>query len=107
MGTPSFLLATQGAKQAQRANVHFADATFPTKYTSNMVDLRASKKADQLQICPACGGRMPLSWGIYTCSCGHFDQDPLLRDNVESDDPASLRFCNCEYCLKKRNGSRL
>jgi len=73
-----------------------------------MVDWRAHKKAHKLEICPACGGKMYLTRDIYTCEkCGHFDQDISLHDNVERNDPANLKFCNCEYCLKERAGERL
>jgi hypothetical protein len=73
-----------------------------------MVDWQAQKKAHQLEICPACGGKMPLGGDTYKCEkCGHFEQDISLHDIVERDDPANLKFCNCEYCLKERSGKRL
>jgi hypothetical protein len=28
----------------------------------------------------------------------------LLQDLVERDDRSNLKFCNCEHCLKERNG---
>ena len=75
-----------------------------------MVDQRLRKKAPEFEGCPACGGRMRLGWDTYTCEnekCKHFVQAVELQDIVERDDSANLRFCNCEYCLKKRNGVRL
>ena len=73
-----------------------------------MVDRREQQKAHKLERCPACGGMMRLGRTVYTCEkCGHFSQDPLLQDIIEQDDPANLRFCNCPYCLKDRNGVRL
>lgn len=70
-----------------------------------MVDHRARKKAHELETCPACGGKMRLGWDTYTCEkCGHFEQDIMLQDIVERDDPANLRYCNCGYCLKKSGG---
>jgi hypothetical protein len=73
-----------------------------------MVDRLARKKAHMLEMCPACGGVMRLGWDTYTCEkCGHFDQDISLQDIVERDDPAKLEYCNCEYCLKQREGKLL
>jgi tRNA(Ile2) C34 agmatinyltransferase TiaS len=73
-----------------------------------MVDWSAHKKAHKLEICPACGGMMRLGRIAYTCEkCGHFEQDPSLQDIVERDDPANLKYCNCDYCLRERNGVRL
>jgi hypothetical protein len=64
--------------------------------------------AYKLEPCPACGGLMGLRSDTYTCEkCGHFEQDILLRDAIARDDPANLKFCNCEYCLKERGGKRL
>jgi tRNA(Ile2) C34 agmatinyltransferase TiaS len=69
-----------------------------------MVDLRLHKKAHKLQRCPACGGMMRLGSDTYTCEkCGHFEQDIMLHDIVERDDPTNLKECNCEYCLKERD----
>jgi len=67
-----------------------------------MVDRRARENAHTLELCPACGGMMRLGWDTYTCEkCAHFSQDPSLQDIVELDDPKNLRYCNCEYCLKR------
>ncbi len=69
-----------------------------------MVDHLARNKAPKLETCPACGGVMRLGWDTYTCEkCGHFEQDISLQDIVERDDPANLRECSCEYCLKQRD----
>lgn len=75
-----------------------------------MVDRRAYKKAPKIRMCPACHGRMHLGWDTYSCEnekCGHFDQDVMLQDIIERDDPANLKFCNCMYCLKQRDGKQL
>jgi tRNA(Ile2) C34 agmatinyltransferase TiaS len=73
-----------------------------------MVDWSAHKKAHKLEMCPACGGMMHLGFDTYRCEkCGHFEQDPSLHDIVERDDPANLKYCNCDHCLKGRNGVRL
>jgi len=73
-----------------------------------MVDWQAHKKAHKLEICPACDGMMRLGGDTYTCEkCGHFEQDPSLQDIVERDDPANLKFCSCEYCLKELGSKRL
>jgi hypothetical protein len=48
---------------------------------------------------------MRLGWDTYTCEkCGHFEQDISLQDIVERDDPGNLRYCDCNYCLKRREG---
>lgn len=48
---------------------------------------------------------MHLFFDTYKCSkCEHFDQDMFLADQ---NDPTKLQYCNCAYCLKKRNGMRL
>jgi hypothetical protein len=75
-----------------------------------MVDLRAAKKAPKMRTCPACHSRMLLAWDAYTCEnkqCGHFEQDIMLQDIIERDDPANLKYCNCGHCVKERGGARL
>jgi ribosomal protein S27AE len=67
---------------------------------AEMVDQRLHKKAHKLEICPACGGMMPLGRDRYTCEkCGHFEQAIELHDIVERDEPA--KFCDCAYCKEK------
>ena len=51
---------------------------------------------------------MRLGWDTYTCkSCGHFEQNPDLRLPSDQDDPTTLKFCNCQWCLNQRGGERL
>jgi hypothetical protein len=69
-----------------------------------MVDYHAELAAHKLEGCPACHGDMPLAGDTYTCEkCGHFRQNPSLQSIVEREDSANLKFCNCEFCLKKRD----
>ena len=51
---------------------------------------------------------MVLGLSLYKCEkCPHFEQNLDLQDIVERDDPSNLRFCNCEHCLKERDGEVL
>ena len=45
---------------------------------------------------------LSASSDIYKCEkCPHFSQDPDLQDIVEQENPANLKFCRCEYCLRQ------
>lgn len=61
--------------------------------------------------CPACpdGTVRDSPWnGMAQCDkCKHFEQDPKRQNAIERDDPANLKFCNCDYCVKQRGGQRL
>ena len=63
-----------------------------------------ARKKEKLFIekCPACrdGFLRSSPWnGMSHCDkCKHFTQDPMRQNVIERDDPANLKFCNCEYC---------
>jgi hypothetical protein len=55
--------------------------------------------------CPACkDGSLrdaPLNGMAYCDKCPHSTQDLMRQDVIERDDPANLKFCNCDYCKRQ------